>query len=129
LSPKTQAKYQAFKDISLRDCQFLCPPVTSKVQIFLTSNQLFKRKGISFFCVLLEEGHGEVLTGFFFVCSTLFSLFCNGFFFPFMPKTFFLKEEGQVWSFQLFGVRVVLSNVLSNLTLKFSNKQLEKWGL
>jgi hypothetical protein len=96
--------------------------------MFLTSNQLFKRKGMSFFCVLQVEGQGEVLTRFWFapLCSPCSAM---DFFFPFVPKKKFLKRKGKVWRFHIFGVKVVLSNVLSNLTLKFSNKQLEKWGL
>jgi hypothetical protein len=67
--------------------------VTAKVQMFLTSNQLFKRKGISFFCVLQEEGQGEVLTRFWFApCSPCSAM---DFFFLFVPKTRNLKEEGQ----------------------------------
>jgi hypothetical protein len=68
--------------------------VTAKVQMFLTSNQFFKRKGISFFCVLQEEGQGEVLTRFWFapLCSPCSA---NGFFFPVCAKKNNLKEEGQ----------------------------------
>jgi hypothetical protein len=60
--------------------------------MFLISNQLFKRKGISFFCVLQEEGQGEVLTRFWFapLCSPCSAM---DFFFHLRQKKKNLKEQ------------------------------------
>ncbi len=59
--------------------------------MFLPSNQLFKRKGISFFCVLQEEGHGEVFTGFFRLLDFVL-LVLQWIFFPICAKNLFLKR-------------------------------------